>query len=93
MTTTLDAIPATTSDLPATVAARVEEDGYAIVTGVFDDEAAALVDEVQRVEAEHSVAEGTNEFEGHHTRRTFDLIGKSEPFRLLTIHDLSLIHI
>lgn len=87
MTTTLDAIPATTSDLPAVVAERVEADGYAIVTGVFDDEAAALVEEVDRVEAAHDIAEGTNEFEGHHTRRIFDLIAKSEPFRLLTIHE------
>ncbi len=86
--TVTDAIPAGDPDLATLVAARVDDDGYAIIGDVLDsEECAALVAEVDRVESVEGIEVGTNEFEGLHTRRIFDLIGKSERFRSLAIDD------
>lgn len=91
---TLTLPPALDAHSPAladAAAELVERDGCAIVRGVLSaDQCAVLRDEVDRVEAEHNIDVGTNEFEGHHTRRIFDLIGKSELFRELTTNDVVL---
>ncbi len=66
----------------------IEEHGYLVLDDVLSaDECTSLVAEVERVEAAFGIAEGTNDFEGFQTRRIFNLIGKSEPFRLLAVHD------
>jgi len=78
--------PADHPELAALVADAIEQWGCAVITDVLDPtRCAALVEEVQRVERDHEVAEGTNEFEGFHTRRIFNLISKSELFRELVI--------
>ena len=85
-TTTFQRLDARSDDLAARAAELVEAEGYVIIDGVLDaDRCAALVAEVQRVEREHDIREGTNDFEGFCTRRIFDLIGKSELFRSLVI--------
>jgi ectoine hydroxylase-related dioxygenase (phytanoyl-CoA dioxygenase family) len=90
-TTALHTHPATSPTLATDMAASVNAEGYAIVTGVLDaDECAALVNEVHRVEADHNIAAGTNNFEGLNTRRIFDLIGKSPLFRELVIRESTL---
>jgi ectoine hydroxylase-related dioxygenase (phytanoyl-CoA dioxygenase family) len=79
--------PVETPDLTERVAASVEQEGYAIVTGLLDAErCAALTEEVLRVETEHGISYGTNDFEGLHTRRIFDLISRGPAFRDLAIH-------
>ncbi|NNE72027.1 MAG: phytanoyl-CoA dioxygenase [Acidimicrobiales bacterium] len=76
------AVPATAPDVPERVAAQVEAEGYCVIADVLTaDQAGALVAEVERVEAEHDIAVGANEFEGFHTRRIFNLIAAGEPFR------------
>jgi len=82
-----DPIPASSPELGPTVAATVEEHGYAVVTGLLETDACeALVDEVQRVEREHDVPFGKNDFEGFHTRRIFNLIARGPAFRELVLH-------
>jgi ectoine hydroxylase-related dioxygenase (phytanoyl-CoA dioxygenase family) len=87
-----DALPspieAATPELGRVVAADVEAHGLAVVTGLLEPDAcAALVDEVRRVEHEHAVDWGRNEFEGFRTRRIFNLISRSAAFRDLVIHE------
>jgi len=85
-TETLARIEATTADLAEMVAAAIESEGCAVITGVLDPAVCdALVAEIDRVELAHDITEGGNDFEGHHTRRIFDLIAKSEPLRSLAI--------
>lgn len=80
-------VDASDPETRAKALAAFEELGAVIVTGVLDEGACkALVEEVQRVEREHDIAEGKSEFEGFHTRRIFNLIGKSALFRDLVIH-------
>jgi len=75
-------------DLAAGVASAVEADGYAIVTDLLSKDAcAALVDEVDRVEREHAVPFGANEFEGFRTRRIFNLISRGPAFRELVVDE------
>lgn len=70
----------------AAIAEAVRADGYAIVEGVLDRERCrALIDEVGRVEREHGIDFGTNDFEGFRTRRIFNLIRRSELFRELVL--------
>lgn len=79
---------AETPDLGSRVAASVEQDGYAVVTGLLDAETCAtLTEEVRRVESEHGIAHGTNDFEGFHTQRIFNLISRGAAFRSLVIHE------
>ncbi len=81
-------LPAGGAGLGAGVAEAVEARGFAVVTGLLDSQAcAALIDEVRRVEREHDVAFGQNDFEGFRTRRIFNLISRSEAFRDLVLHD------
>lgn len=89
MALTIDAqFPADEPELAESVAEAIEQVGCAIVTDVLEaTRCDALVAEVQRVERDHHIAEGTNEFEGFSTRRIFDLISKSELFRELVIDE------
>ncbi|MGI9604025.1 MAG: phytanoyl-CoA dioxygenase family protein [Acidimicrobiales bacterium] len=75
-------------ELGRRVATAVDEAGCAIVTDVIDRARCdALVAEVRRVETEHHITVGTNDFEGFSTRRIFNLISKSPLFRELVIDD------
>ena len=85
---TSDAIPAANPDLAGAVAKAVDAEGYAIVTGVLDRKACdTLVAEVSRVENEHDIEFGKNDFEGFHTRRIFNLIQRSPRFRELVLDE------
>ncbi len=87
-TSTVQRIPADAPDLAERAGAIVDEHGYVIVDGVLEaDHCAELVTEVQRIEEAYGIGEGVNDFEGYCTRRIFDLIGKSGPFRQLVIHE------
>lgn len=87
----LNRVSAGDPDLAGQAAAAIEADGYVVITDVLAaDECQALVEEIQRVEAAHEIGEGANDFEGFSTRRIFDLISKSEPFRRLTFHPTTL---
>lgn len=82
-----DPIDASSPELGPTVAAVVEEHGYAVVTGLLDPSGCAdLVDEVERIEREHEIPFGKNDFEGFHTRRIFNLIARSPVFRDLVLN-------
>ena len=75
-------------ELRARVASAVASDGYAVVTGVLDEQTCGeLGDEVERVEAEYAIECGKNDFEGFHTRRIFNLISRGPLFRDLVIHE------
>ena len=81
-------ISAASPQLGHDVAAAVEEHGFAVVGGLLDEGACkALVDEVRRVEREHEIELGKNDFEGFRTRRVFNLISRSSAFRDLVIHE------
>ena len=78
-------------DLARRVDDAVRTAGFAIVRGVLSPLACQeLRAEVDRVEREHDIGFGTNEFEGFQTRRIFNLIGRSERFRALVLNDLVL---
>ena len=85
--TPLTSISATTApDLAGPVHQAVEAGGAVIVTEVLAaDACSTLVAEVERVESEHNISEGQNDFEGFHTRRIFNLISRSARFRELVI--------
>ena len=69
----------------------VNAEGFAIITGLLEAEACqALVEEVDRVEKEHGIAFGNNDFEGFHTRRIFNLIQRGPRFRDLVIDETML---
>jgi ectoine hydroxylase-related dioxygenase (phytanoyl-CoA dioxygenase family) len=73
-------------DLDRVVAEAVEAEGYAIVTDLIDPEQCrALVADIDRIESDHQIAYGANDFEGFHTRRIFNLIARGESFRELVI--------
>ncbi|NRA02051.1 MAG: phytanoyl-CoA dioxygenase family protein [Myxococcales bacterium] len=85
---TSGAIPASNPELAQAVAKAVNAEGYAIVTGVLDRKACdTLVAEVDRVETEHQVEFGKNDFEGFQTRRIFNLIQRSGRFRELVLDE------
>jgi len=75
-------------DLGTRVAEAVEAEGYAIVTDLIDVELCRkLVDDIDRIETDHPIAYGANDFEGFQTRRIFNLISRGERFRDLVIGD------
>lgn len=75
-----------TPDLAAEVAACVQRDGYAVLTGVLDAaRCRALVDEVDRIERDFAIPFGKNDFEGFRTRRVFNLIARGARFRELVL--------
>jgi ectoine hydroxylase-related dioxygenase (phytanoyl-CoA dioxygenase family) len=81
-------LPAGAPDLPQAVAARVERDGYVVLTGVLDAaRCLELVDEVDRVERESGIGFGQNDFEGFRTRRIFNLIARGPKFRDLVLDE------
>lgn len=70
----------------STVADAVRADGYAIIENVLDaGRCRELILEVDRVEREHRVGYGPNDFEGFRTRRIFNLIRRSALFRELVV--------
>ena len=85
---TSDAFPSIRTDLSEAVAKAVNAEGYAIVNGVLDPGTCeALVAEVDRVEHQHQIEFGKNDFEGFHTRRIFNLIERSPRFRELVLEE------
>lgn len=79
-------ISALDPELAGRVATTVDAQGYAIIEDVIDaGTCAALIEEVDRVEREHDIAFGQNEFEGFETRRIFNLIARGPRFRDLVI--------
>jgi ectoine hydroxylase-related dioxygenase (phytanoyl-CoA dioxygenase family) len=83
-----DPVEARSSDLGPRVAQVVEEQGFAVVTGLLEaTECAGLVDEVQRIEREHAVGFGKNDFEGFRTRRIFNLIARGPRFRDIVLNE------
>lgn len=83
---TSEQLHASDPELSERVAKAVGEEGYAIVTGALDAPACdALIAEVDRVEREHGIDYGKNDFEGFQTRRIFNLIQRSPRFRDLVV--------
>ncbi|HPG24485.1 MAG TPA: phytanoyl-CoA dioxygenase family protein [Myxococcota bacterium] len=81
-------IPARAPDAPSRVGARVECDGYAIVSDLFDAATCArLVQQVDEIEREHAIPFGQNDFEGFRTRRIFNLIARGPLFRALVVDE------
>jgi len=79
---------ATSSELGPRVAEAVERDGFAIVTDLIDEATCrGLVDDVRALERDLATAFGTNDFEGHRTRRIYNLISRGPSFRDLVIHE------
>jgi len=77
-----------TSGLAERVTEAVNAEGYAVVTGLLDSGGCdALVSEVDRVEREHGIDFGKNDFEGFQTRRVFNLIQRSPHFRELVVDE------
>ena len=88
MDSTSNCFSATSEDLAPRVAAAVAADGFAIITDVLAPEGCKdLVAEVDRVEAEHEIPWGPNDFEGFRTRRIFNLIARGPKFRDLVLND------
>ena len=76
------------SGLAERVTEAVNAEGYAVVTGLLDSGGCdALVSEVDRVEREHGIDFGKNDFEGFQTRRGFNLIQRSPRFRELVVDE------
>lgn len=70
------------------IAEAVRTEGYAIVENVLDvARCRALIAEVDRVERDHGIDFGPNDFEGYRTRRIFNLIRRSPLFRELVVHE------
>lgn len=81
-----DPIPASAPDLAERVAHAVGQRGYAILEDVLDaPHCRALVEEVERIERDHDIGFGQNDFEGFRTRRIFNLISRGPGFRALAI--------
>ena len=76
------------SGLAERVTEAVNAEGYAVVTGLLDARGCdALVSEVDRVERDHGIDFGKNDFEGFQTRRIFNLIQRSPRFRELVVDE------
>jgi ectoine hydroxylase-related dioxygenase (phytanoyl-CoA dioxygenase family) len=80
--------------LPATarvddVVAAMDEQGFAVVEGLLSTtEAAAVKADLGRVLA--AIPYGRNEFEGHHTRRLYNLFAKTRALDEIALHPLLL---
>jgi ectoine hydroxylase-related dioxygenase (phytanoyl-CoA dioxygenase family) len=84
----LNTVSVEAADLTSQVEAFVAADGYAIISGVIDPAACALlVEEVDRVEREAQIEFGKNDFEGFCTRRIFNLIARGPRFRESVINE------
>jgi len=71
------------------VVAAMDDQGYAVVEHVLSsDEVARVRADLTRVLAE--VPYGRNEFEGYHTRRIYNLFGKTRAFDEIALHPLLL---
>jgi len=67
--------------------ARTERDGYTIVEDVFGaDEADALLAELARLERELEIGFGPNTFEGHRTKRVYNLLVHGPRFEAIPVH-------
>jgi len=76
------------SGLAESVTEAVNAEGYAVVTGLLDARGCDdLVAEVDRVERDHAIDFGKNDFEGFQTRRIFNLIQRSPRFRELVVDE------
>jgi ectoine hydroxylase-related dioxygenase (phytanoyl-CoA dioxygenase family) len=65
----------------------IERDGCVIVRDVIDHGTCRqLVTEIERVEAEHDVTVGTNDFEGFQTTRIFNVLAKSALLATAPVH-------
>jgi ectoine hydroxylase-related dioxygenase (phytanoyl-CoA dioxygenase family) len=67
--------------------ARIERDGYTIVENAFGpDEADALLAELARLERELAIDFGPNTFEGHRTKRVYNLLVHGPRFEAIPVH-------
>lgn len=72
---------------PVALAAEIDEHGYVIIPDAIDpDFCDALIDDIKRIEHDHAIADGTNDFEGLHTKRIFNVLTKSALFGQAAIH-------
>lgn len=82
-----DTLHAGATSLTADLAAEIEEHGYVIIPDAIDpalcDE---LIAEIDRIEVDYGISEGTNDFEGFHTRRIFNVLAKGRLFGEAAIH-------
>ena len=68
--------------------ARIDEVGYTIIEGAFDD---ALADELradlERMEREQGTQPARNSFEGHHTVRIYNLLARGALYARIPVHE------
>jgi ectoine hydroxylase-related dioxygenase (phytanoyl-CoA dioxygenase family) len=68
--------------------ATIEQQGYTIITDVFDPSRAdALVAELDRLEVELAVTPATNDFEGRNTWRIYNLLAHGALFEAIPIDE------
>ncbi|RIL04562.1 MAG: phytanoyl-CoA dioxygenase [Proteobacteria bacterium] len=68
--------------------ARIERDGWTIVEDVFDAAAAdALLAELARLERALGIGYATNAFEGHRTKRVYNLLAHGPLFEAIPVHE------
>lgn len=66
--------------------AEIDERGYTVVPDVFDDDtAAALVDELERLETELGITPADNSFEGRSTVRIYNLLARGKLFERIPV--------
>ncbi len=66
---------------------RLERDGYTIVRDAFDpDLAAALLDDVRRLEHQLGIGPGRNGFEGYATTRVYNLLAHGPLYQQIPLH-------
>jgi ectoine hydroxylase-related dioxygenase (phytanoyl-CoA dioxygenase family) len=66
---------------------RIERDGYTIVEDAFSkDDAGALLDDLARLERELGIGFASNDFEGRHTRRIYNLLAHGPRYEAIPVH-------
>jgi ectoine hydroxylase-related dioxygenase (phytanoyl-CoA dioxygenase family) len=72
----------------ATHLERIERDGYTILEGAIEpDFAAALHDDLLRIERECDLRPAGNDFEGAHTIRAYNLLAHGELYQRIPVHE------
>ena len=74
------------STLDAQLAA-IEEDGYVVLEGILSPVLVeALAEDLVRLEHELGIVPAPNDFEGHHTLRTYNLLAHGEVWQQVPLH-------
>ncbi len=67
--------------------ARIERDGYTVIEDVFTpEEAKALLDEIDRLQARLGIDFASNDFEGRRTKRVYNLLVYGALFEAIPVH-------